>query len=426
MNLRLYAREGSALIIGKIISVLLQVYLLKVLTDFMEVSEYGQLALLLTFVTFSEIIYGAIGQSILRYYFISKVDKNYLSLRKSSIKIILCISILSSIFFILPYIYGYSLINCFALWLFSIFTNISTIISQIQNGERNRIISMLHDIFDKFFKLSILFILQSILILNLSNVLYSYLLSSIMLLIFNLYFYIKFIEKVNNINDTKKGGSIYLAKIIKFSAPTIIFLLVTWLSFNIDKWLIEYKFGSKELGYYNSIFQLGFMLVYVAINMLSVLVMPFFLSKIASINDFSNLKKYINLNSQLSYYSILPIITISVISYFISDHFLPFFINKAYLKYSSLFSLLILSGGLFGIGNMLSNNFVLNFKPLSLIIPKIIVSIISALVSYIMLVLYGIVGVILGNILSSIIYIIILIFMTNKYLNSIELVTTNA
>jgi O-antigen/teichoic acid export membrane protein len=157
------SREGCWILVGQVLNISGALVLVRVLTEHLEPTEYGYFMLALTAASLiNQTVMGGISNGITRYYLIA-VEKGDLKNYIISAKLLIEYSILTTAAIYLITVLGLGQMNLsewipiFSLiTIFAIVSGIVSIITNVQNAARQRVISSMHTGADAWLKICIL------------------------------------------------------------------------------------------------------------------------------------------------------------------------------------------------------------------------------------------------------------------------------
>lgn len=193
-----FSLEFISLASGYFVNMLVSLFGIRLLTSLMSPESYGELSLYLTISSFASILFfKPLGQGAFRFFSIAKERNIYNSyeivlekLIKSSFIIITTILLLMVFSFMAigQYQWGLALLLIIP---FAFFEGNSSIIVNIQNAARNRIIAAWHGAFDKIFKFGLAALFIHLIIDDSLLAFAGFLLAVVILFISNFFFFKK-------------------------------------------------------------------------------------------------------------------------------------------------------------------------------------------------------------------------------------------
>lgn len=259
---RRLAKEGSWILIGQIASVLGSLVLVRVLTERLDPTQYGQLALGLTVAGLvNQVVMGGVNNGISRFYSIAAEKQDILGYLRSSSQLmgyatllVLVIGlVLLSVLLFLGNTRWLGLAS--AALVFSVISGYNSTLSGIQNAARQRAIVAFHGGFDAWLKILLVVGMMYWLGNSSEAVVIAYVISSLLITSSQFIFLRRLILRQP---IQRERNSQWLRQIWAFSWPFSTWGLFTWAHLSSDRWALEYFTTSKNVGVYAVLFQLGY------------------------------------------------------------------------------------------------------------------------------------------------------------------------
>lgn len=393
---------------------LVNIALVKLLTNAMSPSDYGLLALLVSLGTFaSQISTNYSFPGITRNYLIAKEKGNLIEFSGgalSSSKRSLLIYVFSSLILTIVLFFSgiiESLLALMYLFLLRFFLSIFNIQNALLNIIRKRIAVSIVELSHAFVKLGIIFLLikgfQDS--LKVTWVLQAYLLSVIIGLIIQF-----FITRITGLYPKKEAKShhrneqdIWKKKILAYSRPFFYYNIFTWFQSSVDRWSLE-LFSSRDLvGIYTGYFQLSYMPMTILSTLIVTYISPILFEISGDGQDATRNEKTKKMILKLVHYSLLLVLILAILGYYLRNQFLDLFLPTAYTQYSYALPLFIIAGGLFSISQLMEMKLKSDMNSQALLIPKITNSVLCILFAMFGAYYFDFYGVVFGLLLFTII-----------------------
>jgi O-antigen/teichoic acid export membrane protein len=429
-KIRKVSKEGFWILFGQLMLVLGSFYGIRLITELLSPSDYGQLAIGMTISTMTgQIIFGPIGNGISRFYAPAneKKDlKNYLKASESliySATTFVMFLIFSALLMLASIGYFKWISLVFFSFIFSLLSGYSSIISSIQNSARHRLIVSICQGADTWAKFSIAAGLMYVFGKSSLITLIGYIISSFFIVSIQYLYLIKkiFNQKtkkivsINNQKSTKKN--IWRTKILNYSFPFAIWGIFTWLQSSSDRWAIGYFLSAHEVGLYSAVFQLGFYPILMINSMASQLLTPILFQKAGDGTDTGRNRETYKLILNLTIIVLVfTFFAFTFASFFHSEIF-KLFVSKHYTSASYLLPWIILSGGIFAAGQNISLNLMTNLKPHLMIDVKIFTAILGTILNFLGAYLFGLNGIAGAGIIFSSVYFCWILFVVSNEKN---------
>lgn len=411
------AKEFLWVAIGNTINILGLLVTIKLFTKKLPQSEYGIYYLSLTVSLFvNQIFFGPLGNAIARYLLISKSENDTSNLLSDSFSIFKKCIFLLSFFYVLTilvliYISGYKfIILTTSTFLFSIFTGSSSIISSLQNINRERKNVAVFQILDSIFKIIFIFIFLKIFNNDANIVSIASTSSSLILLVLQI-FYIKFSNNQLCFVYNNNATSNWTKKLYSYSLPFSIWGIFTWAQISSDRWFLEKFSDTNSIAKYAVLYQIGFYPLTILMGYIVQTITPILFNRAGNGTDKAMIKNSTMLNLKVSIVSIFITIIGFIIIYLLQDELTALLTSSKYFEVSKYLPIMLLSGGLFATSQILSLDFLSQIKINDLMFIKIFTSILGIFFSFYLIKFNGFSGAVYSNFSFSIVYLITILFI---------------
>jgi O-antigen/teichoic acid export membrane protein len=412
-------KEGYWILFSQVVAALSSLALVKVLSDLISMEQFGQVTLAITLVAFtSQILIGSVNTGIGRYYSIAKDENdmhNFLHAVKVILSFLICIIFLTAMV-IIGYLTlsnsGLVLMALILLFL-SIFNAISSVYSNIFNVARIRHIASINVYLPPLLKVLSLLLLSLFLDLSSERVLMIYLVVS--LLVAYKYFTSARRLALDYIDNKRGDYKKWKRNIVKYSLPFLPWTFLIWVQQSSERWLLLVFSSLEEVGVYAVLYMLG----YTPILMLYAVLIKFLYPILYERNKVvDNVVLDKNTDSLMLFRVISISIIFSILVFFISTMFhqelFQLFVSEKYLQYSYLLKWFVLSGSIFGIGELLLIKMQSNMKVKFLSVVKSYLGIFGFLLNLAGGYLAGFFGIITSMVLFSFINLFVMIYANKK------------
>lgn len=414
------AKEAVWVFFGQALMVVGSLVGVRLLTEALPPSGYGELALGMTIATLvNQIILGPLGGGILRFYAVAVKFSDVSGYLDAVIKIslyatgivILIATIVISILLVMGK--SYLLPITVSAFIFAILSGYVSNISGIQTASRQRSIVALHQGLEPLLRSLVAVCLLFSFGIDSYLAMIGYAFASLIILLSQLLF-----SKIRvSAISVSKFSQKWFGDIWRFSWPIGIFGIFTCLQVSSDRWALNFFASNSEVGNYAVLYQLG----YYPITLLTGMMLQFLLPILYQhTGDASNLKKNADvtrLSWQLTWFSLgLTLFTFLGALFFHSQLF-HILVAKEYRSVSYLVPWIIISGGVFASGQTLASNLQAKMKTREMMMAKIVTALFGILLNFVGAYFYGIKGVVCAGILFSILYFFWMASLVNKWSN---------
>jgi len=414
-------KEGMITIVGQAFMFFGAVAGVTILTEFLDPSSYGQLALAMTVITFfSSLIFGPMNNGILRFYAPAKSHRKTTEYFSSVRNLVIIATFASFVLILLSLIILIFLNQTDTIDLFllacclAILMGYNSTFNSIQNGNRNRIIVAYHQGIENWFKFLIAALFIMIFGSDSSIVLAGYITAFLILIISQTYFFNKKFS-ILFLEDYNKEWS---SKILHYSLPFTYWGIFSWARSVSDRWALQYFTTEHEVGLYSVLFQLGYFPISVGGACLIQFITPILYQISDDATKYTNNKRTSKISATICLIIIIISILSSFIAYLIHKEIFIIFTNEKYWNVSIFLPFMIMSGGLRVAAQSLSISLFSKMKTNEMIFSKISTAIFGVVISIIGAKLYGLKGVVYASLIFSSCDLLWVSFLSIKYWNS--------
>ena len=414
---------------GQASSVVLGVAFIRILTEYLNPAEYGELSLILTL--------GVLACTIPSAYFLAGIERMYsMAVEKkeeyeyyAAIKKmakssgLLSLIILSLIFVVLKVqypVYWEWREEILLATLFTIISSYSTALTSIFNAARKRGLVALYIFTDSILKIVLVLMLVYFNVVNIYTVLLIYVILTVITLIMRYRSFLKKISKSSLLSDVPSAP--WKDKMYQYSKPFVYFQLFTWAHTSSDKWALEAFSSTENTGLLVVLMQVGYAPTVIVSGIIITYITPILYDKLGDVTIEKNKLEAHNLSIKITSYILFTTIIFTMIAYFFHEPIFNIMTNDKYHSISYLMPWIVFSGGLFSAGQMLATKLSGELRVNELTKPKIITALIGIVFNVIGAYLFAVEGVVFALTVFSIFYFVWILHLSryNKSSNSIS------
>ncbi len=411
-------RESGWVVAGQIASAIGALMLVRALTEFLTPDEYGQLALGLTIAALiNQVVMGSVVAGSTRYYSIA-AEKNFLGgyflatwnflIYATGIAFAIGFIILISLNFL-----GYpQWINLIAVALiFAVISGYNGVLSGIQNAARQRAVVAIHGGLDAWLK--ILLAVSALVWFGTSStvVVISYICSSLVITTSQFLFLRNTIFRDGKSNYDRQD---WMSQMWTYSLPFSMWGVFTWMQQISDRWAIQYFATQNDVGQYVVLFQLGFTPIALLTGLGLSILTPILFQRSGDGVDKDRLLNVHKITWAIAYLSLLGVAFCFIATYNLHEWLFSFLVATEYRKSSYLLPWVVLAGGIFSAGQILSLKLMSELRTSSLTVAKIFTALIGVLLNVIGAVIFGLQGVVAATVFFSSLYFIWIAILASR------------
>lgn len=424
---RRLSKEAFWIASGQIMAVVGSLVGVRLITGLLDPSEYGDLALGMTFaILINQIVFGPLSNGIIRFYAPS-LEQGYLCEYLNAARRLLFNAIgISVLIFILTII---------ALWainrndwiliatssiIFASLNGLNSVISGIQNAARQRSIVALHQGVESWARFLIAAVFLSCLGANSTVAMLGYAVGAALVLGSQyLYFRKIFTFKIPN----KENEKDWQKKIWNFSWPFAAYGIFTWTQLASDRWALKLFTSTQDVGLFAVLYQLGYYPISLATGMVAQFISPIFYQRAGDATDSQRNANVNKLIWRLSGFALILTFICFLITFIFHSQIFMILVNKKYVVVSHLLPWMLLSGGIFATGQILTTNLMIHLKTKTMMLVKIITALLGITFNFVGAYWYGITGVVMSSVLFSLSFFVWMVLLS--ILNKNEAITSS-
>jgi hypothetical protein len=402
------AKESSWIVVGQIATVAGALVLVRVLTEYLDPEQYGQLALGLTVAGLvNQVVMGGIGAGIGRFYSIAAEKQDfggylyatrYFLAYATATVVAIGLILMASLYYL-----GYSqwIGLAAAALVLSVLSGYNSWLSAIQNAARQRAIVAFHGGADAWLK--ILLAVGFALWLGKSNtaVVIGYACSSLLVTVSQLFFLHRTLPQEHTaVPEHQK----WISPIWAYSLPFTTFGAFTWLQQTSDRWALQAFGTTSDVGQYAVLFQLGYTPVTLFTGMVMSFLGPILYQRSGDASDQARNTNVHRLGWRMTQLSLIVTLLCFAITFALHKWIFALLVASEYQESSCLLPWVVLAGGIFAAGQMLALKLMSEMKSSAMTIAKIVTALIGILLNIIGAALAGMQGVVGALVIFSGVY----------------------
>ena len=350
------AKEVSWVVIGQIAAVAGSLVLLRVLTEYLDPAQYGQLALGLTVVGLvNAVVMGGVTNGISRFYSIAAEKQDLVRYLRATCYLLAIATvvamavglILMANLYRLDYLHLIGLVG--AALVFSVLSGYNSTLNGIQNAARQRVIVAAHTGLDAWLKIGLAVSVMHWLGASSSAVVIGYDCSSLLVIFSQLVFLRRVIpaQKQHPTTDHQWMGQIWA-----YSWPFTVWGIFGWAQLSSARWALEMFTTTETVGLYSVVSNLGFAPIQMVTTAAMTFLMPILFARTGdakSLDRNSNVrdltKKLVLLGFYLTAFAVL-------VTAVLHSYIFQVFVNDSYFSVSYFLPWVVLAGGIFSVAQV--------------------------------------------------------------------------
>lgn len=419
--IRPYRQEIIWIILGLFVQLFSGVFIIKILTRFLDTGSYGTYSLINSLIQFIEIvIFSSLIQGASRYsYYLKDISHAFELVRivviKIFYKIIPLVILLGLVFFIKGKII-FSYYCLLSITLVYLDVNRDIIIGIFHMNRDRKSVTIFKSI-DQMLRMTSVIIVGLLGVVSVVNIFLGFILTAILLFYILLKkkkkFQLKESTDFSSIAESKKR--ILKSKVFKFALPFALASIFTWLLTWADRWVLSSLLSIDSVGIYSANSQIANIPFMILSAIVLMFLAPILFRKAEEIKKIIDFKKFKNLIYKILFSYIILSFILLIALFFTQNFILKFLLSPEYISKGILFISISLGWLLFQIAQVQVTIFLYTTGDTKSAFYSNIISGFSYLLSLIMFVkIYGEIGAAFSFILANILRIIIQYLYSKK------------
>lgn len=428
-QLRRLSGEFIWIIIGQCIAVLGGIVGIRVLTEALSPENYGELALGITFATVQQqLIMAPISVACARYFAPARESGQLLAYLRAVKQLLIGETLL---------ILGIVAFASLGLWALNLKERLLLVVSAsffglcsgygqsldgIQNAARQRIVVAWHQSLMQWLRFSCGVMAVTLLGASGSVVLQGYILASIIVLTSQWFFFKRKIvcENASCQNSDTDYNPQFIRDTLNYAWPFATWGIFTWLQLASDRWALQVFEDTRSVGLYAVIYQIGYYPVILFSEMLIQLAAPVLFNIAGYGTDPGRVERAHKFIWVLFIVIVSSTLFMVILASLLHSQIFENLVVWEDEYVSSLWPLMVLSGGLFSSGQIIALIFMISGGTRTLLVPKVCTALIGILFNIVGAHWYGLYGVIIASVGFSSIYVVWMLVLANRYIGNLS------
>ena len=418
--LRLF-KEGFWVILGQAMAVLGALVGVRLMTELLDPAAYGELALGMTVATLvNQTVLGPLSNGITRFY-APAMEQGDIGGYLYAVRRLTFSATGIIILMILLMVTGLLIVGrtewigiAIAALIFAILSGYNSILSGIQNAARQRTIVALHQGMESWARFLVAAGLMVLLGATSTLAMVGYVVAIIMVLASQYVFFRKIISKSIN-GDIKERG--WQNDISNYSLPFATWGIFVWAQQASDRWALGIFATTHEVGLYAVLYQLGSYPIAMAIGLAMQFLAPIIYQRCGDASDSGRIASA----RRLSWWLTLLTLGLTGVAFLVAimshAQIFRFFVAKEYAPISYLLPWMILSGGIFAAGQVITVNLMSEMKTHTMIVVKIGTAVLGVALNVAGAYLFGILGIAIAGVIFAAVYFLWMLLISKKCLS---------
>jgi O-antigen/teichoic acid export membrane protein len=402
---RRLAREGSWVALGQVGAMAGSLVGVRLLTDALDPSSYGELALGLTLATLAQqTVLGPLSNAVTRFY-APAVERNalgaflYAATRQAALAT-LVLAIPTALATLTLVLSGYPRLALVAgtAFLFTVVSGLGGVMTAVQSAARQRSVVALHQALDSWGRFIGAIALIGYLGATSNAALLGFTCASALVLVSQSVFLRRVKRGIKRTTETTDEWG---RELFRYAAPFATWGIFTWCQMASDRWALNWFASSRDVGLYGAVYQIGYAPIYLATTMAIQFVSPILFQRAGDASDAERKREVTRWTWQLSKIAFALAIAAFLGALALHQQIFHVFVAEEYRLASPYLPWIALSGGLFATGQTLALALLGRLQPRAMTTAKILTALVGFACNIIGARFWGIDGVVAANLIFS-------------------------
>ncbi len=416
------ASGQAAAAIGSIVGI-------RILTQILPPSAYGELALGMTLATLSlYIVFNPLSNACLRFYAPAhealELKEYFWAIRKILSKSTIALICVSLLIYLGLYLTDYVRWIWLAImsFIYTLLFGYSSVLDGLQNAARRRLVVAWHNGSAAWLRFAIAFYLVTLYGVSSYIAMAGFALASALILISQLYFFYKNFSKSVPLKPILKQLNIrkWTRQMFSYAWPFASWGVFLWGLSVADRWALGIFYDTETVGLYTALFQLGYYPMVFLFLVVSQVATPILFGRSGSGRNPDKIDEARALNHYLTLGYLTITVGLFFLSFLFSNQLFSLVVANQYQEVANFLPWMILAGGLFFTGQNTSQLFMIEANTWSLAIPLTITSILGIILIFIGAYIWGLPGVVYARITVSTIHLLCILLLSKVSLNKFQ------
>lgn len=346
------AKEVSWIVAGQVAAVIGSLVMVRVLTEYLDPAEYGQLALGMTIAGLvNQVAMGGLTSGIGRFYSIAveKGDFNgYLRASKQLMEYAtLGVGLIAILLFFFIKSTGQTQLLglTVAVLVFSILSGYNSALSGIQNAARQRSIVALHGAMNSWLNIGLVTCVVLWVSRSSTAVVMGYAITAFIVTVSQLFFLNKLVNRPAKITQIISSEN-WAKQMFQFSWPMIVGGLFNWGYYASQRWSLELFASTSEVGKFYALTQIAYSPISMAGGMFMSMLVPIMYARAGDPKNHQRVSNVRSIVFKISGLGIAATLMVAGLTVFSHEIIFKYLVADQYRDVSSYMPLVVISAGL--------------------------------------------------------------------------------
>ena len=408
-------KEGSWIIFGQGVSVVASLVSVRVLTEYLNPIQYGQLALSLTVAgLINQVVMGGINSGIGRFYSIASEKRDLNGYLFASRRLMFYSTIVTGIISLLILLglafLGYSkwITLALAAIVFSVFSSYNNTLNSIQNAARQRAVVAFNMALDAWIKIGLALCAMFFFGRTSVAIVIGYACSSLLVIFAQLFF---FYRTIAIHNQRSKKNYEWIGKILFYSLPFAAWGIFGWAQQSSIRWSLAAFTTTENVGLFSLLSQIGYAPIQIVTATGISFLTPILFARVGDGRSEKRNENLRNLTKKLVILGLASTIFLVTLSSIFHLYIFQLFVNPIYFSVSHFLPWVVLAGAIFSIAQLLASNLMALLMTRKLMVASILSSVIGIAAAVLGTYYFSLEGAIISMVVHAASYFILLLIL---------------
>ena len=408
-RIRRLSIEGMWVVIGQVAAVAGALVSVRLLTEYLAPSEFGELALGLTLASLiNQTVFGPLYNGISRFYApaaeAGELGGHLRAARGlvTSGTAIVALLLLVLVVILLALQRQQWLPITVAAIAFATVSGYNTVLTGVQNAARQRAVVALHQGAEPWVR--VLAAIGMILVLGAFSAaaLAGYVLASCGILASQWWF----LRRLRPVPGAPVRVDHWRAQTLQYAWPFAAWGVFYWAQSASDRWALGLLASTTDVGLYAVLYQLGYYPVSMATGMVMQFLTPIFFARAGDATDHTRSAGVTRLSGRLTLWSLAMTLVLGGLAFALHAEVFRVFLAREYWSASALLPWMVLGGGVFAAGQIIALNLMSQLKTRTMMVAKIGTAVLGVVFNFAGAYWFGMGGVVLAGLAFSVVYLV--------------------
>jgi O-antigen/teichoic acid export membrane protein len=408
-RIRRLSIEGMWVVIGQVAAVAGALVSVRLLTEYLAPSEFGELALGLTLASLiNQTVFGPLYNGISRFYApaaeAGELEGHLRAARGlvlGGTVVVAVVSVLLCAILLAMQRQQWLPITLAAL-VFATVSGYNTVLTGVQNAARQRAVVALHQGAEPWVRVAAAILVILLLGAFSAAALAGYVLASCGILASQWWF----LRRLRPARSDPARARHWRAQTLQYAWPFAVWGIFYWAQSASDRWALGLLSGTADVGLYAVLYQLGYYPVSMATGMAMQFLTPIFFARAGDASDSARSAGVTRLSGRLTLWSLLMTLVLGGLAFALHAEVFRVFLAREYWSASALLPWMVLGGGVFAAGQIIALNLMSQLKTRSMMVAKIGTAVLGVVFNFAGAYWFGMRGVVFAGLAFSVVYLV--------------------